>query len=62
MVGIGGMAGSVDSALFAFFAGHMLQLTHIYVILFGIASCAFLLALVVLYLLAPGLKKVEFAA
>jgi ACS family hexuronate transporter-like MFS transporter len=62
VVGIGGMAGSVGSALFAFFAGHILQLTHSYAVLFGIASSAYLLALIVLYLLAPGLKKVEFAA
>jgi len=62
VVGIGGMAGSAGSALFAFFAGHILQLTHSYAILFGIASSAYLLALIVLYLLAPGLKKVEFAA
>jgi ACS family hexuronate transporter-like MFS transporter len=62
VVGIGGMAGSVGSALFAFFAGHILQLTHSYAVLFGIASSAYLLALIVMYLLAPGLKKVEFAA
>jgi ACS family hexuronate transporter-like MFS transporter len=62
VVGIGGMAGSVGSALFAFFAGHILQLTHNYAVLFGIASSAYLLALIVMYLLAPGLKKVEFAA
>jgi ACS family hexuronate transporter-like MFS transporter len=62
VVGIGGMAGSVGSALFAFFAGHVLQLTHSYRILFGIASSSYLLALVFMYLLAPGLKKVEVAA
>jgi MFS transporter, ACS family, hexuronate transporter len=62
VVGIGGMAGSLGSALFAFFAGHILQLTHSYGILFSIASTAYLLALIVLYVLAPGLKKVEFAA
>jgi ACS family hexuronate transporter-like MFS transporter len=62
VVGIGGMAGSLGSALFAFFAGHILQLTHSYVILFSIASSAYLLALIVLYVLAPGLKKVEFAS
>jgi len=62
VVGIGGMAGSVGSALFAFFAGHILQLTHSYAVLFGIASSAYLLALIVMYLLAPGLRKVEFAA
>jgi MFS transporter, ACS family, hexuronate transporter len=60
VVGIGGMAGSIGSALFAFFAGHILQLTHSYASLFGIASSAYLLALLILYLFAPGLKKVEF--
>ena len=62
VVGIGGMAGSVGSALFAFFAGHILQLTHSYASLFGIAASAYLLALIALYLLAPGLKKVELSA
>jgi ACS family hexuronate transporter-like MFS transporter len=62
VVGIGGMAGSVGSALFAFFAGHILQLTRSYASLFILASSAYLLALVVLCLLAPGLKKAEFTA
>ncbi|MGC2258431.1 MAG: MFS transporter, partial [Candidatus Sulfotelmatobacter sp.] len=62
VVGIGGMLGSVGSALFAFFAGHILQLTHSYTSLFGIAASAYLLALIVLWLLAPGLKKVELMA
>src|SRR6202521_4146879 len=62
VVGIGGMAGSVGSALFACFAGHILQLTHSYAVLFAIAACAYLLALIALCVLAPGLKKVEFAA
>jgi ACS family hexuronate transporter-like MFS transporter len=62
VVGIGGMAGSIGSALFAFFAGHVLQLTHSYASLFGIAASAYLLALIVLYSLAPGLKKVELTA
>ena len=58
VVGFGGMAGSAGSALFAFFAGHILQLTHSYVTLFTIAAGAYLLALIVLCLLAPGLKEV----
>jgi MFS transporter, ACS family, hexuronate transporter len=62
VVGIGGMAGSAGSALFALFAGHTLQAAHNYAILFGIAASAYLLALIFLYLLAPGLKKVKFAA
>jgi ACS family hexuronate transporter-like MFS transporter len=61
VVGIGGMAGSIGSVLFAFYAGHVLQLTHSYVSLFAIASGAYLIALIFLYALAPGLKKVEFA-
>jgi ACS family hexuronate transporter-like MFS transporter len=61
VVGIGGMAGSIGSVLFAFFAGHALQLTHSYVSLFAIASTAYLIALIFLYAFAPGLKKVEFA-
>ena len=60
VVGIGGMSGSLGSALFAFFAGHILQFTHNYTILFAISSTAYLLALAVLFSLAPGLKKVEF--
>jgi MFS transporter, ACS family, hexuronate transporter len=62
VVGIGGMAGSVGGALLAFFAGHILQLTHSYASLFGIAASAYLLALLILYLLAPGLRKVELIA
>lgn len=62
VIGIGGMAGSLGSALFAFFAGHILQLTHSYEILFGIAPFAYLLAFIALFMLAPGLKKVEFTS
>jgi ACS family hexuronate transporter-like MFS transporter len=62
VVGIGSMAGAIGSALFAFFAGHVLQLTHSYTTLFGIAASAYLLALVILRLLAPGLKPVEVIA
>jgi ACS family hexuronate transporter-like MFS transporter len=62
VVGIGGMAGSLGSALFAFFAGHILQFTHSYASLFAIASIAYLLALAALSTLAPGLRKVELTA
>jgi len=59
VVGIGGMAGSLGSALFAFYTGHVLQLTHSYASLFAIAGSAYILALIILVLLAPGLQKVE---
>ncbi|MDE3185977.1 MAG: MFS transporter [Acidobacteriota bacterium] len=61
VTGIGGMAGSAGGALLAFYAGHILQLTHSYASLFAIAGSAYLLALAILYALAPGLRKVEFA-
>jgi MFS transporter, ACS family, hexuronate transporter len=61
VVGIGSMAGSVGSVLFAFLAGHVLQLTHSYASLFGIAATAYLIALGVIVLLAPGLTHVELS-
>jgi ACS family hexuronate transporter-like MFS transporter len=62
VTGIGGMAGAVGGALLSTYAGRILQLTHSYASLFVYAASAYLLALAVLYLLAPGLKKVNFAA
>jgi ACS family hexuronate transporter-like MFS transporter len=62
VVGIGGMAGSMGGFLLAFFTGHILQKTHSYGILFILASSAYLLAILIISLLAPGLKKAEFAA
>jgi ACS family hexuronate transporter-like MFS transporter len=63
VTGIGGMAGSAAGSLFAIFVGYVLALTHSnYAILFGIAASAYLVALVILVALAPGLRKVEIAA
>ena len=63
VTGIGGMAGSAAGSLFAIFVGYVLALTHSnYAILFGIAASAYLVALVILVTLAPGLRKVEIAA
>jgi ACS family hexuronate transporter-like MFS transporter len=61
VTGIGSMAGSVGGFLIAFYAGHVLQRTHSYSSLFVIASSTYLLALMLLALLAPRLRKVEFA-
>jgi ACS family hexuronate transporter-like MFS transporter len=62
VTGIGGMAGSVGSILLATFAGYILQMTHSYASLFAIAASAYLVALLIIVLLAPGLKKVEAAS
>jgi ACS family hexuronate transporter-like MFS transporter len=61
VVGIGGMAGSVGGALLAFFTGHILQRTHSYGLLFTMASSAYLIALVLMNVLAPIFKRAEFA-
>jgi ACS family hexuronate transporter-like MFS transporter len=62
VVGIGTSAGSVGGMLLAASAGWILQITHSYVSLFILASSVYLLALLLITLLAPGLRKVEFAA
>lgn len=62
VTGIGGMAGSAGGFLLATFAGYILQMTHSYASLFAIAASAYLTALVILLVLAPGLKKVELTA
>jgi ACS family hexuronate transporter-like MFS transporter len=62
VAGIGGMAGSVGGFLMATYAGYILQLTHSYASLLAIAASAYLVALAIMVLLAPGLKRVEFAA
>ena len=62
VTGIGSMAGSVGGFLIAFYPGHLLQRTHNYSSLFVLASSVYLLALVLVVLLAPKLKRVEFTA
>jgi hypothetical protein len=52
------MAASIGSALLAFYAAHVLQLTHGYTN--RIAVSAYVLALIALCVFAPAVKKVEF--
>jgi MFS transporter, ACS family, hexuronate transporter len=62
VTGIGGMAGSVGGFLLANYAGYILQLTHSYATLFAIAASAYLIAMIILVTLAPGLKRVRSLA
>lgn len=59
LIGIGGMAGSVGGALLSTSAGYILQFTHSYSSLFAVAASAYLIAFLVICVLAPGLRKVE---
>lgn len=58
VVGIGGMAGAMGGATLATLTGYILDRTGgNYMILFGIAASAYLVALTVIQLLAPGLES-----
>jgi ACS family hexuronate transporter-like MFS transporter len=57
VVGFGTLAGAAGGAIFAMLTGNILQITHSYVPLFLYSSSAYLVALVVLRTLAPGLKR-----
>jgi ACS family hexuronate transporter-like MFS transporter len=60
VVGIGGMSGAIGGATMAVATGYILQSTGgNYRIVFGIAGTAYLLALVIIHLLAPRLEPVE---
>lgn len=61
VVSFGQVAGALGGAIFQPVAGHILQLTHSYVPLFVFSGCAYLLALALLRILAPGLKRAELA-
>ena len=59
VVGIGGMAGAVGGLLIAKVVSYSLQWTGSYTIPFFIAGSAYLVALAVIQLLAPGLRPVR---
>ena len=61
VVGLGGMAGAVGGMLIAKLVGHILQLTGSYIIPFAIAGSAYLIALLIIQLLAPRLQAVNLA-
>lgn len=56
VVSFGQVAGALGGAIFQPIAGNILQLTHSYVLLFMYSAFAYLLALLLLRTLAPGLK------
>jgi MFS transporter, ACS family, hexuronate transporter len=57
VVSFGQVGGAVGGSIFALVAGHILQFTHSYVPLFLYSGSAYLVALVLLRTLAPGLKR-----
>jgi len=59
IVGIGGMGGAIGGMLIAWLVGEILQLTGSYVPIFIIAGSAYLLALLIVQLLAPKLEPAD---
>jgi ACS family hexuronate transporter-like MFS transporter len=59
VTGIGTMTGAVGGFLIAKLAGHILQISNSYSILFILAASVYLFSLLINVLLAPGLKRVE---
>jgi ACS family hexuronate transporter-like MFS transporter len=59
VVGIGGMAGSIGGMLIATTVGLILQYTGSYLPIFIIAGSAYLVALLIMHLLAPRLEPVK---
>jgi ACS family hexuronate transporter-like MFS transporter len=60
VVGIGGTVGSIGGVLFSLGTGWILEVTHSYTALFMMSAAAYLLALGLMQLIVPGLKRVEF--
>ncbi|MEY2878354.1 MAG: hypothetical protein RLZZ15_734 [Verrucomicrobiota bacterium] len=58
VTGIGGMMGGIGGALLAAFAGKIIATTGSYLPLFIFASCAYLIALLIVQTLAPRLEPV----
>lgn len=61
IVGIGGMAGAIGGMFIAKLAGYVLEWTGQYRILFIIAASAYLVNLLIIHLINPRLKSMEFA-
>ena len=59
LVGIGGTAGALGGVLFSIATGWILQATHSYTLLFSVAAGAYLVALLLLFLIVPNLTRIE---
>ncbi|MFZ0035654.1 MAG: MFS transporter [Sedimentisphaerales bacterium] len=60
IVGIGGMAGAIGGMFIAKLAGYVLQWTGEYRLLFAVAASVYIVNLLIIHLLNPRLKPMEF--
>ena len=59
VIGIGGFGGAIGGMVIATFTGFVLQFTHSYVPMFIIAGTTYLIALLIIHLLAPRLEPAQ---
>jgi ACS family hexuronate transporter-like MFS transporter len=62
IVGIGGMAGAIGGMFIAKLAGYVLEWTGQYQILFAIAAFVYLVNVLIIHVINPRLKPMEFTA
>jgi ACS family hexuronate transporter-like MFS transporter len=61
VIGIGGTAGAVGGMLFSLYVGQILERIGTYTPIFLVAGSVYLLALLVIHLLAPRLDEAKVA-
>jgi ACS family hexuronate transporter-like MFS transporter len=61
VVGFGGMAGAIGGMFIATATGWILQLTGSYMLIFVLAGCMYLSALLIVHLIVPNLEPVNLA-
>jgi len=59
VVGIGGMVGAIGNALMQLAAGYIVELTHSYIPMFVVAGTSYLIALLLVQVLAPKLARAK---
>jgi MFS transporter, ACS family, hexuronate transporter len=62
VVGLSGFGGAIGGLLIAGFTGLLLQATHSYVVIFGIAGFAYVTALAIIHAILPRLQPAVIAA
>ena len=62
VVGIGGTAGAIGGALMSLYTGKVLELTGSYTLIFAVAGSVYLLAMLIIHLLVPNVRRVDLVA
>jgi ACS family hexuronate transporter-like MFS transporter len=61
VIGIGGTAGALGGMIFSLYIGQILERLGSYTLIFAVAGCVYLIALLIIQLLSPRLDEAKFA-